>query len=249
MPNSEFKAEYSQPLNGSIVPSPARLTYNRHGIRIVVSQTGRIGVFDIQIFLVNMVVALGLIVLANTIVDFIAIYLCPLRALYSQYAQRVTVSLSDILDVLPPHKINEMLREFREDEHLVDPVPPGILKWQAVAAEIATERASLAAAFKPGASQASDRRLRVKQAASPPAEAAAASAGSGGSDAPADGGEAAGARLLPPTPTAVGAAGGLAAKTDAPKVVGTRNPLSALTAAAPGPALLPPPPVGGAGAR
>lgn len=147
VPNSEFKVEYSA-TNATELPGAYRTIYNRHGVRLVVTQTGRIGVFDIQTMLINLVVGFGLLAVANAVVDFIAFNLCPLRTLYSQYANRVTVSLSEILTSLDPGRVKEMLADFRDDEHLVDLVPQGVLKWQKLAAQMAADKAALAAAYK-----------------------------------------------------------------------------------------------------
>ena len=181
--------EYST-VNGTEIPAPQRTTYNRHGIRIVITQTGRIGVFDMQTMLINLVVGFGLLAAATAVVDFIALSLCPLRALYNQYSSRVTVNMSRILKYLPPHRVREMLAEFKEDEHLVDPVPEGVKKWQREAAELAAQKVALSTALA-GGGHHSDRKISVQT--------------SGGD---------------------VGAEGGLAAQSNAPMVVRTRNPLN-----------------------
>jgi len=47
-PPPEYKAESVVTPTGA-VPFPTRTVYNRHGVRVVVTQTGRIGRFNFQV--------------------------------------------------------------------------------------------------------------------------------------------------------------------------------------------------------
>ncbi|KAJ3119337.1 cytochrome c oxidase subunit 1 [Nowakowskiella sp. JEL0407] len=59
------------------------ITYlNRHGIRIVLTQFGSIGVFDFQSLLVNLVAAMALTKFASVLVDLLMLYIMPRRESY-----------------------------------------------------------------------------------------------------------------------------------------------------------------------
>jgi hypothetical protein len=119
IPETEFKEE-AVFTPGSAFPSLTRSTYNRHGIRIIVVMSGRLGVFSLQSLLINLTVSLGLLSLATVITDFVAFNLCPWRAMYSQYMLRKTVDMSDVLDAADAQTIVE---RFRTEDNLIDPVP------------------------------------------------------------------------------------------------------------------------------
>jgi len=119
IPETEFKEE-AVFTPGSTFPSLTRTTYNRHGVRIIVVMSGRLGVFSLQSLLINLTVSLGLLSLATVITDFVAFNLCPWRAMYSQYMLRKTVDMSDVLDAADAQTIVE---RFRTEDDLIDPVP------------------------------------------------------------------------------------------------------------------------------
>lgn len=48
LPDTEYKAETAVTAS-NVLPFYLRTTYNRHGVRIVFSQSGRIGVFDLGV--------------------------------------------------------------------------------------------------------------------------------------------------------------------------------------------------------
>ncbi|KAK3245643.1 hypothetical protein CYMTET_44802 [Cymbomonas tetramitiformis] len=54
----------------------------RTGIRIIVKQSGEIGVFSFQVFLVNTVSALGLLAIGSFVVDYVSVNLLPESATY-----------------------------------------------------------------------------------------------------------------------------------------------------------------------
>jgi hypothetical protein len=119
IPETEFKEE-AVFTPGSAFPSPTRTTYNRHGVRIIVVMSGRLGVFSLQSLLINLTVSLGLLSLATVITDFVAFNLCPWRAMYNQYMLRKTVDMSDVLDATDAQTIVD---RFRTEDDLIDPVP------------------------------------------------------------------------------------------------------------------------------
>ena len=139
VPRAEYKAETVEQAD---LFALNRTVHNIHGIRVIVSQTGRIGAFDVQTLFINIFVGLGLLAFANAAVDCVALRLCPLRRVYRQYVSRPTVRLSEIFESLPPDKVKQMLREFEENDHLIDPIPEGVQKWQAIAAQHGRDRAS-----------------------------------------------------------------------------------------------------------
>ena len=80
----------------SSFPPPTRYVVDRHGLKIVIIQSGRVGVFDAQQSLVNVVVAFGLLRAVAFICDILAFWVCPMRHVYRQYATRSTVKSGDL---------------------------------------------------------------------------------------------------------------------------------------------------------
>jgi len=62
--------------------STGRVLWNRHGIRIIVLQTGKLGKFDFQTMLLTFVSGIGLIAVSSTIVDILATKILPGRKIY-----------------------------------------------------------------------------------------------------------------------------------------------------------------------
>lgn len=83
IPDAEFKSEQPLPSSGFITEQ--RTVLNRHGIRIVVTQTGRIGKFEFQAMLLALIPSLGLLTLAKLLVDTVAQNCLPDRHIYSKY--------------------------------------------------------------------------------------------------------------------------------------------------------------------
>ncbi len=90
VPNAEYKAEGGVVSNGAFI-GPSRTVVNHHGVRIVVSFSGNVGWPDAQTTLINLTVSLGLLSVAVIVMDIITLWLCPLRNVYAQYKERVTV--------------------------------------------------------------------------------------------------------------------------------------------------------------
>lgn len=84
VPSTEFKVE--EPMYGVAATGGAvqRTIVDRHGIRIVFLQTGKIGTFDFQNFLVQMAASLGLLAMATVVVDLLAVRVLKQREFYSQ---------------------------------------------------------------------------------------------------------------------------------------------------------------------
>lgn len=123
--NAEYKAESAiitdnnniNPLLGS-----QRTIVNYHGARIVISFSGNVGDFDLQTTLINLTVSLGLLSVAVILMDLIALNICPLRNVYSQYKERKTVDFSDVRK-RKGQELTTVIDRFRTEDHLVDPVP------------------------------------------------------------------------------------------------------------------------------
>jgi hypothetical protein len=153
IPETEFKEE-AVFMPGSAFPSLTRTTYNRHGIRIVVRVTARIGSFSLQALLINLMVSLGLLSLAALVTDWIALNICAHRAIFRQYMLRKTVDMSDVLDA---RHLRHILKRFEHDENLIDSVPPALtdslrrhrrtLRVRARHTQLTAERKTLAAAI------------------------------------------------------------------------------------------------------
>jgi len=87
--NTKFKA--IQPINSKDITS--RSLWNRHGIRIIVIQTGTISKFDFQTLLLTFISGLGLITIATTIVDILATKILPGRDIYSFHKYQDTENI------------------------------------------------------------------------------------------------------------------------------------------------------------
>lgn len=148
VPASEYKAvdAVAEGASASNPTPPTRTVYNRHGVRVVLSFSGRIGSFNAQAFLINLFVSLGLLGVANALMEWI-IFFAPLpensrllallcgksgggtfvrmRHVYRQYKERVTV---DFGDVIRSHKLDagaldSLLARFASNPHLLEPLP------------------------------------------------------------------------------------------------------------------------------
>lgn len=97
IPDAEFKSEQPLPASGSI--EEKRTVLNRHGIRIVVTQTGKIGKFEFQAMLLALVSSLGLLAVAKLVVDMVAVNCMPDRKLYAQYKVQQVRAQPDIADL------------------------------------------------------------------------------------------------------------------------------------------------------
>ncbi|KAK5574854.1 hypothetical protein RB653_010108 [Dictyostelium firmibasis] len=102
---SDFRYVYSvQQIENTIYDVPetiilesidSRLLYKRHGVRVIFIQTGTIGSFHFQTLLLTLVSGLGLLAVATTVVDQMAIRLLPQRKSYSSLKFQVTESMSN----------------------------------------------------------------------------------------------------------------------------------------------------------
>ena len=77
----------------------SRIVQNRHGIRVVVVQTGQLAVNNIQAFLLTLTASLTLLAISNTVVDSLAIYVLPQKQLYKMFKYKITPDFSDYMDV------------------------------------------------------------------------------------------------------------------------------------------------------
>ena len=90
----------------------------------MIDQIGRIGFFDIQTFMINLVVGLGLLAVSSAIVDNLAVYVCPQRMLYRRLLTRHTVSMGEALRGLTKEQSEQINKRLRDDAFAIDPVPP-----------------------------------------------------------------------------------------------------------------------------
>ena len=76
-----------------------RVVQNRHGIRVVVVQTGQLARGNIQAFLLTLTASLTLLAISNTVVDSLAIYVLPQKDLYKKFKYKITPDFSDYMDI------------------------------------------------------------------------------------------------------------------------------------------------------
>eukprot|EP01101_Sappina_pedata_P001130 TRINITY_DN11239_c0_g1_i1.p1 TRINITY_DN11239_c0_g1~~TRINITY_DN11239_c0_g1_i1.p1 ORF type:complete len:403 (+),score=80.14 TRINITY_DN11239_c0_g1_i1:82-1209(+) len=71
---------------------------NRHGIQILITQTGNLGQFDFPTLLLSLVSGLGLTAATTILVDLIAVMVMPHKDIYSKYKYDETIDFSDLRD-------------------------------------------------------------------------------------------------------------------------------------------------------
>lgn len=94
--DTEFKVEQVLPDRGA--EKATRTIVDRHGMRIVIQQTGKIGAFSFQTLLVQLVSSLGLLAVAKMVVDSILQYVLPLKYIYRQYKTVKSIDFSDLTE-------------------------------------------------------------------------------------------------------------------------------------------------------
>jgi ATP P2X receptor len=112
--DAEFKAE--QPLQSPGSGAAQRTILDRHGLRILVKQSGNVGQFDAATLLITLTSSLGLLAVATLVVDILATRVLPLRALYRQYKQMESIDLPEV-------NLTEKDLTVLENEDLVNPKP------------------------------------------------------------------------------------------------------------------------------
>lgn len=88
---AEFKCEETSKIEGD-----HRELLDRHGIRLIIVQNGQIGEFDLSTLLLTLVTSLGLMAVATTVVDIMAMRCLPNRQLYTKYKQLETVDFGHL---------------------------------------------------------------------------------------------------------------------------------------------------------
>ena len=124
--NANFNSA-SYLVNSTTIPTSNRVTYTMAGIRVAVTQAGRIGSFDVFSLLVNVIVGMGLLAIAETIVNFIALNVLPLRFLYRRLITKNTVDMTSVMAHLPKEQKTALDKRLREDPFAIDPIPPFLL--------------------------------------------------------------------------------------------------------------------------
>ena len=112
---TEFKALETLPAPGA--SKTWRHIINRHGLRFIFLQSGRLGVFSLPALLVQLVSSFGLIAVSSAIVQFLAFNVLAMRFIYSQYATVTSVDFSDI-----DHIEAKELKRFKNHD-LINPRP------------------------------------------------------------------------------------------------------------------------------
>lgn len=109
--------------------STVRENLNRHGLRILVTTSGRVGYFDFMTLLINLNVGAGLMGLTYILMDLLitqcCLPCCPLRGVYRQFKERRTLDMSDLRKVAAadPTLLARLQERFESDPWIVDPNP------------------------------------------------------------------------------------------------------------------------------
>jgi len=91
--NTKYKAV--QPIFTKNLDS--RVLWNRHGVRLIVLQTGNIGQFDFPTALLSIISGLGLLTISTLIVDILATKILPSHGIYEQYKYEETEKIKSNL--------------------------------------------------------------------------------------------------------------------------------------------------------
>ena len=127
VPGVEFKAEQVLPEPG-VGTAPSRVIVNRHGIRLVVKQSGNIGKFDFATLIISLTASLGLLAVVTLVVDCLATRVLPFRAIYQGYKVYDSVDFSDLA-----HLGRAELARIRSED-LVNPQPTFLQAIPSIAA-------------------------------------------------------------------------------------------------------------------
>lgn len=106
--HAEYKGEEVSPLPG--LSTPKRTLFDRHGVRIVIRQSGTVGIFSPSALLVQAVTSLGLLAVSSAIVNFLAFQILSMRSIYKQYQTVVSVDFSDV-EHLPRRVLDDFSRQ------------------------------------------------------------------------------------------------------------------------------------------
>ena len=89
---------------------------NRHGLHIIVVQTGKLGQFSFAALVISMTAGLGLLAVANTITDLLAKHAMPLKEEYKKLIFEYSVDFSEFKKT-QERKKDGMYDELRLSEH------------------------------------------------------------------------------------------------------------------------------------
>eukprot|EP01012_Entosiphon_sulcatum_P050914 TRINITY_DN6988_c0_g1_i1.p1 TRINITY_DN6988_c0_g1~~TRINITY_DN6988_c0_g1_i1.p1 ORF type:complete len:486 (+),score=96.69 TRINITY_DN6988_c0_g1_i1:51-1460(+) len=112
LPRTDYKLEHFEELQPPV--RGTRVLENRHGIFIVVVQTGRICQFMFQKLLTVLTTSLALLKISSTIVDMLATMAMPLREHYTKYMMLTS-------DQFTLFRKNRRARRTSLEEEMVDP--------------------------------------------------------------------------------------------------------------------------------
>jgi hypothetical protein len=155
----------------------ARIFERIYGVRLVVTTSGTIGYTNLQTLLINLVVSLGLLSVAVTIIDLCVFSACPLRGLYSRLREERTVRISDLLAAKRSHPEDfaQLLRADADADEGEDEEEGGAAAGRVAAAERARQLVRRHQTSPPVV--ASSNPLSALAAPAPAGDAAAARAG------------------------------------------------------------------------
>ena len=108
----EYKVEQAVPSSNGA----ERMIYNRHGIRFIFVQSGLLGEFDLQVLLVTLVTALGLMAVATTITDLLMTNVLNRRSTYKGYKVLETPTLDADETTIADHSSYSALPKDRANE-------------------------------------------------------------------------------------------------------------------------------------
>eukprot|EP00823_Brevimastigomonas_motovehiculus_P007995 TRINITY_DN718_c0_g2_i1.p1 TRINITY_DN718_c0_g2~~TRINITY_DN718_c0_g2_i1.p1 ORF type:complete len:446 (-),score=72.12 TRINITY_DN718_c0_g2_i1:215-1552(-) len=130
-----------------------RLLNNRHGLRLLFNQSGNIARLSFVVLLINLTAALGLLGVSVLIVDFVMLYLMPLRNVYGKHKFEKTAERTQMRE---QHNADEQNKHGELDEHNADTEANlAALRVQTMEGLLANEASSCAVSTELGSSSSS----------------------------------------------------------------------------------------------
>lgn len=105
----EYKIEESQ-----VVGPGARDVLNRHAIRLIFTQNGQVGAFNLTNLLITLVTALGLLAVSATVTNFFMSYVLHLKDFYKFHRYEVTEDY-DTLKQFDPDELKDKLGHAKNE--------------------------------------------------------------------------------------------------------------------------------------
>lgn len=109
--------------------APVRFFSRNYGVRVNFNTGGRVGAFQFQAFLVNLIAGLGLLGVSAAVLELVA-FNGPLRAMYRRLRDAETVSISELRKVgaQNPEALRALIAHFSSAPAMEEGQPPEVVQ-------------------------------------------------------------------------------------------------------------------------